>query len=127
MAGEFDNTIPFTLGETGSISYEGGTLKIIDAIEEDLAEIPKVFALYQNFPNPFNPATTIRYDVPKATHVTIKVYDILGREVAVLVDKDQTAAAHSILWNAKEFASGVYMYRIIAGDFVSVRKLVLMK
>jgi hypothetical protein len=127
MAGEFDNTISFTLGENGSISYEGGSLKILDAVEEKLDNIPKVFALYQNFPNPFNPVTTIRYDIPKQSHVTITVYDLLGREVTQLVNKDHAAGAYSIMWTAKDFASGVYLYRIAAGDFVSVRKLVLMK
>ena len=128
MAGEFDNTIPYTLGPNGEISYEGGTLKYPPvSIEEPLNEIPKVFALYQNYPNPFNPATTIRYDVPKQSHITIKIYDLLGREVAELVNDEHPAGAYKIVWNAKSFASGVYLYRITAGDFVSVRKLVLMK
>jgi hypothetical protein len=127
MAGEFDNTIPFTLGPNGSISEEGGSLKIVDAIAEETFEIPKVFALYQNYPNPFNPTTTISYDVPKQSLVNIKVYDIIGREIAELVNDQHAAGAYKILWNAKGYASGVYYYRITAGDFVSVKKLVLVK
>jgi hypothetical protein len=127
VAGVFDNTIPFTLGPNGSISYEGGSLLIPVSIDDQLPEIPKVFALYQNYPNPFNPSTTIRYDLPKLSKVTIKVYDVLGRVVTELVNDQQVAGTYSITWDARGYASGVYYYRIIAGDFVSVRKLVLLK
>jgi Secretion system C-terminal sorting domain len=127
MAGVFDNTIPFTLGPTASISYEGGSLLNPMAIENQTYAIPTKFALFQNYPNPFNPVTTIRYDVPKQTKVTITVYDLMGREVAELVNDQHAAGAYSITWNALGYASGVYYYRISAGDFVSVRKLVLMK
>ncbi|UCF64016.1 MAG: T9SS type A sorting domain-containing protein [bacterium] len=127
VAGVFDNTIPFTLGPNASISYEGGSLLIPVGIEEPASEIPKVFALYQNYPNPFNPATTIRYAVPRTSQVVVKIYDILGREVAELVNDQQNAGEYDIIWNAQKFASGIYYYRMTAGDFVSVKKLVLMK
>ncbi|MBN2367163.1 MAG: T9SS type A sorting domain-containing protein, partial [Calditrichaeota bacterium] len=126
--GVFDNTIPFTLGPNGSISEEGGSLLIPVGIGDHLtAEIPKVFALFQNYPNPFNPVTTIRYDVPKQSQVTVKIYDVMGREVAELVNDPHAAGSYSVIWNANYFASGIYYYRMKAGDFVSVRKLVLMK
>jgi len=128
VAGVFDNTIPFTLGPNGSISYEGGSLLIPTSIEEPSPEeIPTEFAMFQNYPNPFNPSTTIRYDVPEKAQVTVKIYDLMGREVAELVNDQHTAGAYTIVWNARDFASGVYYYRMTAGDFVSVRKLVLMK
>jgi hypothetical protein len=83
--------------------------------------------LMQNYPNPFNPSTTIRYDLPKETYVTLKIYDILGHLVAELVNEKHDAGAYEIVWNANGVASGVYFYRISAGDFTSVRKLILMK
>jgi hypothetical protein len=126
-AGVFDNTILFTLGPNGSISYEGGSLLIPVSIEGPTSELPRVFALYQNYPNPFNPATTIRYDIPKQALVTVKIYDILGREVAELVNGPHAPGAYQVIWNASGYATGIYYYRIKAGDFVSVRKLVLMK
>ncbi len=115
--GVFDNTIPFTLGPNGSISYEGGSL-LIDpsSVEtEPSAEIPKVFALYQNYPNPFNPATTIRYDIPKQSDVTVVVYDVMGRQVAELVNARHNIGAYIIHWNARGYASGIYYYRITGG------------
>lgn len=127
VAGVFDNTIPFTLGPNGSISYEGGSLKIPTSVEQLSEILPTEFALMQNYPNPFNPSTTIRYDVPKETNVTLKIYDIMGREVAELVNQRHDAGAYQIAWNANGMTSGVYFYRISAGDFTSVRKLILMK
>ncbi|MBN1348327.1 T9SS type A sorting domain-containing protein, partial [candidate division KSB1 bacterium] len=127
MAGVFDNTIPFTLGPDGSISYEGGSLLVPTSVEEQSEVVPTEFAIMQNYPNPFNPSTTIRYDIPREVHVTLTVYDVMGREVAVLVNQKQRAAAYEILWNADGLASGEYLCRISAGDFVSVRKFILMK
>jgi len=128
MAGVFDNSIPFTLGPTGEILYEGGTLlNPITSIENQTASIPDKFALFQNYPNPFNPATTIRYHVPEQAQVTITVYDIMGREVAELVNNYHVAGAYAVTWNALNYASGIYYYRMSAGNFVSVQKLVLMK
>jgi hypothetical protein len=126
MAGVFDNTIPFMLGPDGTISYEGGSLLITDALETE-SVLPKKFALYQNFPNPFNPTTTISFDVPKQATVKITIFDVMGREVTRLVDNDYSAGSYSVNWNASPYASGLYYYRIEAGDFVAVRKLVLMK
>jgi hypothetical protein len=127
VAGVFDNTIPFTLGPDGSISFEGGSLKVPVSVTERLSEIPTEFALLQNYPNPFNPTTTIHYDVPKPTHVALKIYDVMGQEVAELANGYHEAGAYAIVWDAQALPSGVYYYRITAGDFTSVRKLVLMK
>ncbi|RIK72459.1 hypothetical protein DCC62_19545, partial [candidate division KSB1 bacterium] len=128
MAGEFDNTIPFKLGPNGSISYEGGRLKVPVSVEERESELPKEFALFQNYPNPFNPSTTIRYHLPARARVTMKIYDVMGHEVAELMNgKPHEAGAFDFVWHAKGVTSGVYYLRISAGDFTAAQKLVLLK
>jgi len=89
--------------------------------------LPKVFALNQNFPNPFNPSTVINYDVPHAASVEIVVFDLLGRVVATLVHDEKPAGRYEVQWNAANVASGIYFYRLSAGQFAATRKLVLLK
>lgn len=89
--------------------------------------IPTGFSLEQNYPNPFNPATTIRYTLPVSEFVILKVYDILGREVAVLVNERQAAGVYQVDFNAGQLASGIYLYRITAGSFSGGRKMVVLK
>jgi len=89
--------------------------------------LPTVFALHQNYPNPFNPSTVIRYDLPSDEHVTLVVYDVLGKVVARLIDGKQAAGSYEIPFNGSSFASGVYFYRLTAGSFTSVQKMMLMK
>ncbi|MCC6256038.1 MAG: T9SS type A sorting domain-containing protein, partial [Ignavibacteriaceae bacterium] len=79
------------------------------------------------FPNPFNPSTTIRYQIPQDGIVTLKIYDILGSEVATLVNEQKAAGKYEINFNASNFASGVYIYKIQAGSFNSSKKLMLLK
>jgi hypothetical protein len=90
-------------------------------------EKPKAFALEQNYPNPFNPTTTIHFAIPRNAHVTLKVYDLLGREVATLVDEVQGSGFKSIVFDASQLASGVYIYRLTAGSFSSSKKLMVVK
>jgi len=85
------------------------------------------YRLYNNYPNPFNPTTTLRYELPKDSRVTLSVFDINGREVARLVNETQPAGCYSLIWNAGEIGSGIYFYRIQAGEFHQVKKMVLMK
>jgi len=85
------------------------------------------YRLYNNYPNPFNPTTTLRYELPKDSRVTLSVFDINGREVTRLVNETQPAGCYSITWNASEVGSGIYFYRIQAGEFHQVKKMVLMK
>jgi hypothetical protein len=89
--------------------------------------VPLRFELYNNYPNPFNPATTIDYSIPKTSLVTIKVFDILGREVKTLVNEEKTSGNYSIKFNESGLASGVYFYRLQSGDFVSTKKMLLLK
>jgi hypothetical protein len=88
---------------------------------------PKEFKLEQNYPNPFNPATTIQYQLPQDKRVTLKVYDILGSEVATLVNEEQQAGYKEVLFNASNFASGMYVYRLQAGSYVSTKKMLMIK
>jgi hypothetical protein len=92
-----------------------------------ISEIPEVYDLYQNYPNPFNPTTKIKFDIPQAGFVSLKVYDITGREVAQLVNSNLEAARYEVEWNGAQFSSGVYFFRIQAGDFVKVQKMMLTK
>ena len=90
-------------------------------------QLPSRFDLYQNYPNPFNPATTIRYELPKFSHVSLKLFNVLGQQVAVLANSHEAPGVHSVKFNGGGLPSGVYFYRLHAGDFVSTKKLVLMK
>ncbi len=92
---------------------------------------PKGFDLSQNYPNPFNPSTTIRYSLEKAGMVSLKVYNVIGQEIGTLVNGFQAAGSYSVLFNSKDgkvsLGSGVYFYRLDAGSFVSIRRMILMK
>ena len=94
--------------------------------------IPSVFALHQNYPNPFNPVTTINYDIPKETDVTIKVHDIVGREISVLVKGKQMPGYHTVNWNGKNangspVSAGMYFYTIKTDEFHSMKKMIFLK
>ncbi len=101
--------------------------RIPTGIEEDKNVLPSSFSLSQSYPNPFNPSTTIEYDLIKDTDVTLNIYDILGRNVATLVNQKQPAGRHNAIWNAGAYSSGIYFYRIQAGDYTETKKMVLMK
>ncbi len=88
---------------------------------------PNEFKLEQNFPNPFNPTTTIQYQLPADSKVTLKVYDILGSEVATLIDKEQEAGYKEVQFNGSSYASGMYIYRLTSGSFSSIKKMLIIK
>ena len=90
-------------------------------------EMPQTFALYQNYPNPFNPTTIIRFQTPKNAHVQIDVYSILGKHVARLLDQQMQPGEHAIEFRGNQMASGAYFYKIQAGSFVQVRKMILLR
>jgi hypothetical protein len=121
-----DANIGTVVGEGGTIlrTTTGGVVWVQDGSP---VEMTPEFVLRQNYPNPFNPSTTIMYDLPKDSRVSLKVFDILGREVTTLVNEDQKAGRRSVEWNAIRLSSGVYFYRLEAGNFVSVKKLLLLK
>ena len=85
------------------------------------------FSLYQNYPNPFNPATEIKYNLPQAGHVILKVYDILGREIATLVNEEKPAGNYRVKFNGNDLSSGIYFYKLQEGNYSSVKKMILMK
>ncbi|MBN2104819.1 T9SS type A sorting domain-containing protein, partial [bacterium] len=82
---------------------------------------------FQNFPNPFNPSTTIRYAVPKSCHVNLTVYNLVGKEIAVLVNETRTPGEYSVVWNGKDLASSIYLCRLKAGNHIEMRKMMLQK
>jgi hypothetical protein len=93
----------------------------------DQDKIPSEFGLCQNFPNPFNPTTTIRFSLPKEEYTMLKVYNILGEEVKTLVSENLAAGVYNIPFDASDLASGIYIYRIKAGNFVKTSKMQLLK
>jgi len=97
-------------------------------VEETENSIPERFALYQNYPNPFNPSTTITYQLPNSSHVTLKVFDILGNEVATLVDEEKESGIYKVEFSGlSSMASGVYIYQLKAGTFIHARKMLFLK
>jgi hypothetical protein len=104
------------------IDYEA-----ITSVDPNDDALPQEFVLHQNYPNPFNPSTTISYSVPRGEHVRILIYDVLGREIATLVDGPHTAGTHSVVWNATGVSSGMYFYRLQSNSFSQTRKLMFLK
>jgi hypothetical protein len=118
-----------TISGTGSLVIKNSEERfvIISAEASTKLGIPQTYSLSQNYPNPFNPSTHFDYAVSIAAHVSLKVYDLLGRQVAVLVDEFQSAGYKSVEFDASNLPSGVYFYRIVAGKFTDIKKMVLMK
>jgi predicted outer membrane repeat protein len=117
---------------TGKVQYRlkqldfDGTAEYSPTIEVD-AGMPRAFELWQNYPNPFNPMTIISYQLPVASQVSLKVFDVLGREVATLVERQQEAGRYQVPFNAANMTSGVYFYTLRAGNFLQTRKMLLVK
>ncbi|MFH0733825.1 MAG: T9SS type A sorting domain-containing protein [bacterium] len=97
------------------------------SVEKITGEVPNSFVLKQNYPNPFNPSTTISFSLPKQEFVTIKIYDILGKEIATLVNEELGAGNYNKAWNAENYSSGIYFCRFNAGSFLETRKMNLLK
>ena len=122
--------------EEGFFIYENNANLVIDVTVEGVpstatdpfdAEVPEAFALKQNYPNPFNPTTSLAFDLPRSEEVTLTVYNMLGEEVARLVDRRLAAGTYTVTWNARGQASGIYLARLRAGSFVQTRRMVLVK
>jgi len=100
---------------------------LLVGVGDDESQVPTEFSLEQNYPNPFNPSTTLAYSIPKESEVSLKIYDVMGREVVELVSGRQTAGSFTVEFDASSLASGTYFYKLTADDFVSVKKMVLLK
>jgi len=101
--------------------------EILTKVKTNMPELPNKYSLQQNFPNPFNPTTNISFDIPSQSFVFLKIFDIIGREVSTLVSEELPAGHYSRQWSAINFPSGVYFYRLQAGNYVEVKKLILLK
>jgi hypothetical protein len=130
-----DDTGPFRFA-TGTLwsYYDNGQMPpdlIINKPSVGVSEKPDVLPsrikLYANYPNPFNPMTTFRFDLSAQTHVRLSVFNLLGQEVAVAFDGQKEAGSYSVQFNAAHLASGVYFYRMETGSFVATRKMLLLK
>ena len=105
---------------------------ILTSADSPGSTVPSAFALHKNYPNPFNPVTTIRYDIAEAVEVTLTIYNALGQQVRRLVNSPHQPGGYTIIWDGKSdngqvLASGLYIYRLQAGEFVQSRKLLLLK
>ena len=98
-----------------------------NAFDTENRSMPDCYALHHNYPNPFNPTTTFKYALPKESTIILSIYDINGRLIETLANEKQQPGFYSIQWDASQFSSGVYIYRIQAGGFSSVKKCILMK
>ncbi|NOX65959.1 MAG: T9SS type A sorting domain-containing protein [Chlorobi bacterium] len=121
-----------TVQDTFFVDYVRVYKKITTDVESNDLDIPSSFVLNQNYPNPFNPSTTIKYFIPAVGNenfrsVQLKVYDILGKEIATLVNKEQQSGNYEVNFNASNLPSGMYLYKIQAGEFSNTKKMLLLK
>jgi hypothetical protein len=122
------------LGPTGSDFHAGTTIHVdnlsfsgtVDVGEENF-EKPVTFELSQNYPHPFNPSTSIRYSVQSSQHVSLRVYDVLGSEIAILVDEVKEPGNYIAVWDAHDYPSGMYFYRLRSGNQVGQKKMLLIR
>lgn len=125
----YSNTAnPFGVqGQDAYIVHFGVDMSLTGIEPSVNSQIPKEFNLEQNYPNPFNPVTKINFDVPKSGLVTLKVYDILGKEIAVLVNENKNPGSYSVDFDGYSFSTGMYFYRLESNGFISTKKMMLIK
>ncbi len=125
--GAYNTTV--TVGDP----HHGPVLVPVDLIVMNITAIgveesgPSTYELKQNYPNPFNPSTQITYELPANQLVTLKAYNLIGQEIATLVRGEQSAGTHTVVWNASMHSGGVYFYRLQAGPFAAVKRMLLVK
>ncbi len=112
--------------ETGGV-WRRPLSEVMTSVANTRTDVPTRFTLYQNYPNPFNPSTTIKFELPKTSRVSLRVYDVIGREVSTLVDDERPAGKYEVQFKAQKLSSGVYFYRIEAGSYVDTRKLTILR
>ena len=129
-----DQEVVHTKEQIGYVAIEPGLLSIVEAAAktsalaaETATDLPTAYALHGNYPNPFNPVTTIRYDLPEQAVVRLEVFDVMGRRIAVLVDGSMRAGVHEVPFHAGTLSSGLYLFRLQANDFTETRKMLLLK
>ncbi|MEJ2617403.1 MAG: T9SS type A sorting domain-containing protein [Ignavibacteriaceae bacterium] len=129
--GNFNAYIDTSSQISGDVSIYQPLLNLVEsyptAVDESTSNIPEKCELFQNYPTPFNPSTTIQYQIPQSALVIIKVYDVLGKEVKTLVNQYQNMGSHEVNFNSGNLSSGVYFYQLIAGNFLSTKKMTLLK
>ena len=117
-----------TSGGSSNGAWRRPLSEIIASVKETtLNHIPDKYLLGQNYPNPFNPSTKIKYSIPQSSNVKIEVYDIIGNSIETLINKEQPAGTYELTWYAGGLPSGIYFYQLSAGDFISTKKMILMK
>ena len=125
MNGALMGNIP--LGRTGSIRIENRKIRSIILVLGKTAGVPKEFSLGQNYPNPFNPVTRFEYALPVDAHVRLQVFNVLGEVLRTVMDERQSAGYKSVDFDGSSLPSGVYFYRLKAGRFVAVKKMLLIR
>jgi hypothetical protein len=123
------------INEGSNLFTSTGDFRIVDvlagtsfsAIDAQILIIPESFELSTAYPNPFNPTTTLSFAIPIDSKVSLSIYNMQGREVSTLIDANMDAGYHSIVWDANSYASGVYFVKMMAGEFVNIQKLMLIK
>ncbi|MDQ3022564.1 MAG: S8 family peptidase [Bacteroidota bacterium] len=122
-----DAQYPTTLTQNYNRANVQFELSLLTNVNNNLTSTPEIFSLSQNYPNPFNPTTKINYNLPVTNNVTLKIFDVLGKEVITLVNQKQNAGSYTVEFNGSNFASGVYFYRIEAGEYKDIKRMVLIK
>ncbi len=118
---------PPVLGHDASTNHTLRNYVITSVNNPNEEAFPNNYELFQNYPNPFNPVTTIAFSIPQSQHVELKVYDILGNEIAILVNNFMNIGRHEVEFNGSDLSSGIYFYRLKAGGVIQTKKLVLIK
>ncbi len=114
-------------GGPNGAGMSGSIIASIAVKVDKETEEPSDYKLYQNYPNPFNPTTRIQYRIPDYSFVTLKVFNALGNEVATLINEPESAGLYSITFNGKDLTSGIYYFKLVAGNFTRVKKMILLK
>ena len=118
----------WAVGMNGTILHTtNGGVTFVEETQTDINEVPKDFLLYQNYPNPFNPSTSIQYAVSSRQFVVLRVFDVLGNEIATLVNEEKPVGNYEVTWDAENLASGIYFYQLKAGNNVETKKMILLK